>query len=88
MKSRGYRYAVSWIARNDDLSAAVSRDEDALGHMESTTGVPTVALMADLFDVPALRVAHDVLREYRDVNPEGMVAPWAEYARAYKAARE
>lgn len=53
MKSRGYRFAVRWIAAEDEPT-----ELDA----EAMHGQLTVALVADLFGVEVERVAADVVR--------------------------
>ena len=53
MKRASYRFGVEWIALNDE-----SRERD----FETVTGLASVCLIADLFDVSPERVARDVLR--------------------------
>jgi hypothetical protein len=54
MKRASYRAGVYWIAHNDDHDPVTE---------EEITGMISVALLADLFDVPAERIARDVIRE-------------------------
>lgn len=52
MKRKGYRYAVAWIALNDNPG-----DNESL---DILSGYVSVALVADLFGVSQYKVAQDV----------------------------
>lgn len=57
MKRPSYRTAVAWIALND----AVGDDDPA----DVLSGLVSVALVADLFEISPTRVAADVLKMRR-----------------------
>ena len=56
---RGYRFAVRWIAENDNAGAFDSEEEIA--------GYVSTLLVGDLFGKTAEQVAHDVKRVRRQI---------------------
>lgn len=54
MKRQGYKFAVDWIANNDNPGDK----DDAM----ELAGYATVALVADMFGKNALNVAQDVVK--------------------------
>lgn len=62
MKRPSYRSAVDWIARNDSAG-----DDDALDKY-AVSGLTTVLLVADIFDVPAWHVGDAVVSRRRAIN--------------------
>lgn len=57
MKRPSLKAAVEWIAHNDEPS---EMDEDVM------SGFPSVALIADLFGIEAIKVAQKVIRKRKD----------------------
>ena len=51
-----YKDGVAWVARNDDPGSLDAQDVEVL------SGMMTVALLADLFAMPAHSVAEDIVR--------------------------
>jgi hypothetical protein len=64
MKRPSYRAAIEWIAENDDTTWLDPEEwfTDIHGEREPPYSV-TAVLVADLFDVPPLRVAKDLQRK-------------------------
>jgi hypothetical protein len=60
MKRASYRLAVEYIALND---------EPTIRGAEEMIGYASVQLVSEIFDVPALRVARDVIRQ-REASDE------------------
>jgi len=62
VRRASYRAGVAWIAMNDDSGSPDAKVETVVASYISTS------LLADLFEVPAGRVAADVVR-YRQRSP-------------------
>lgn len=58
MKRGSYRFAIFWIAANDDTEWALEEPGSAMGSPSVTA-----TLVADIFGVDTDRVRKDVLRE-------------------------
>jgi hypothetical protein len=56
VKREGYRFAVRWIAENDDAGSPDARDEDTVA------GYITTLLVADMFHKSPAEVAKDIIR--------------------------
>jgi hypothetical protein len=56
MQSKGYHFAVAWIAENDDAGSIDATDLDVV------SGYISVLLIADIFQKNAIAVANDVVR--------------------------
>lgn len=55
MKRASYREAVAWIANND------GNGDDARLSVDEVKGLVSLLLIADIFDVPSVKVAMDVV---------------------------
>lgn len=62
MKRASYREAVEWVAHND------SAGEDSAGDPEEVQYLVSALLVADIFDVPPLRVGTDIVRKRRQLG--------------------
>jgi hypothetical protein len=56
MKRASYRDAIDWIAQNDSPADEGSFDP------ETVQGLVSSVLIADIFDVPHIKVGRDVVR--------------------------
>lgn len=64
MKTASYRHAIWWIATNDSAG-----EDDALDP-EAVQSLVTSLLVADIFDVPEIKVGEDVVRMRKKLDKE------------------